>query len=93
MIGGLKYAVQFVHGAIRDSAALDRMEIGVKALGTTARRNEQACGGTVGVPLEFGGVRFVPGCWVYADVDAVLVSPRRLGEHVAPQLGPPPLTG
>ena len=67
-----------IHGAIRDSAALNRLDIGVKALGTTARRNEVERGGVAGEAIELGGVRFEPGYWVYADLDAVVASPHRL---------------
>lgn len=75
---GSGWAGVVVNGVIRDSAVLDTLEIGIKALGTTARRNETERGGVVGVPVDIGGVRFEPGCWVYADDDAVIMSPRRL---------------
>jgi regulator of ribonuclease activity A len=31
--------------------------------------------GTLDCPVEFGGVRFTPGSWVYCDEDGVLLSP------------------
>lgn len=67
-----------IFGAIRDSAVIDGMAFGVKALGTTARRSPVAHGGERSVPVGFGGVTFRPGDWVYADADAVIVSPRPL---------------
>ena len=67
-----------VNGAIRDSLGIDALDIGVKALGATARRGWSSGSSARDVPLGFGGVTFAPGNWVYADVDSVLVSPHRL---------------
>jgi regulator of ribonuclease activity A len=69
-----------IFGAIRDSAVIDGMAFGVKALGTTARRSPVEQGGERSVPVGFGGVVFRPGDWVYADADAVIVSARPLLE-------------
>jgi regulator of ribonuclease activity A len=65
-------------GAIRDAATIDAMNFGVKALGTTARRAESEVGGETGVILSVAGVTIRPGDWIYADADAVVVSPKRL---------------
>lgn len=67
-----------IHRVIRDSAAIDRLDSGVKTLGNTARRSEVQHGGVQDVTVEFGDVRFAPGDWVYADDDPVIVSPRQL---------------
>lgn len=64
-----------INGAIRDSAGIDGLDIGVKALGTTARRSAEPRPSRSGEPVTFGGVTFTPGLWVYADRDAVLVGP------------------
>jgi regulator of ribonuclease activity A len=67
-----------IYGAIRDTAGIDALDFGVKALGTTARRGEVPVGGAVGVPLSFAGLVVKPGDWVYADRDAVAASVREL---------------
>lgn len=67
-----------INGAIRDSAFIDGMAIGVRALGTTARRGNLPARAAQGVPISFGGVTFHPGDWVYADRDCVIVSDREL---------------
>lgn len=64
-----------INGAIRDSAAIDAMEIGIKALGTTARRGWVPVSAEPAREVGFGGARFSEGQWVYADEDGVLVSP------------------
>ena len=63
-----------IAGAIRDRSAIDELQIGVKALGTTARRTWTTGPRTRGVSVQFGSITVEPGYWVYADRDCVLVS-------------------
>jgi len=67
-----------VYGCIRDSAAISQMTIGVMALGThplkTVKRNE----GQSDITISFGGIDFVPGHYLYADGDGIIVSTRAL---------------
>lgn len=67
-----------VHGCIRDSAAIASMALGVKALGTCPMKTEKRGLGDHNVPVRIGGVDFVPGHYVYADEDGVVVSPKPL---------------
>jgi regulator of ribonuclease activity A len=60
-------------GAIRDSVAVDRLPIGVKALGTNPRKSAKEGAGEVEVPVEFGGVTFTPGAHIWSDADGILV--------------------
>ena len=69
-----RWAGAVINGAIRDSAAIDGLSFGVKALGATARRNWQPTRGDRGLKVSFGDVEFVSGHWIYADRDAVIVS-------------------
>ncbi|MEH3038271.1 MAG: ribonuclease E activity regulator RraA [Sphingomonas adhaesiva] len=63
-----------VAGLVRDSAALAALPLGVRALGTTARRPFGRDGGaTRDVSVNLGGVTFEPGLTVVADEDAVIV--------------------
>ncbi len=67
-----------VYGAIRDSADISTIALGVKALGVNPAKSNKGGSGAVDEPVEFGGVRFEPGNWVYCDEDGVLVAPNRL---------------
>lgn len=67
-----------IHGAVRDSAEIDAMEIGVFALGTSPKKSAKAGAGDVGAVLAFGGVVIAPGMWLYADADGVLVADTKL---------------
>lgn len=67
-----------INGAVRDSAELAKLDFGIKALGTNPAKSSKHGTGTVDAPVEFGGVRFEPGRWVYCDEDGVLVAVREL---------------
>jgi regulator of ribonuclease activity A len=64
-----------VYGCVRDVAALAKLAIGVKALGTNPRPSGKAGAGEVGVTVTFGGAEFVPGAMLHADDDGVIVLP------------------
>ncbi|SFO81553.1 RraA famliy [Saccharomonospora viridis] len=64
-----------INGAVRDSAALAELPLGIKALGTNPRKSSKAGRGAVDVAVGFGGVTFVPGDYLYADDDGVVLLP------------------
>lgn len=67
-----------IHGVLRDSAAIARLDLGVKALGTCPRKTDKLGQGLRDVPLQFGGVEIRPGDWLYADGDGVILSAQAL---------------
>ncbi len=62
-----------VNGAVRDSAILRTLDIGIKALGTNPRKSTQTGSGERDVVVQIGGVTFVPGEMLYSDADGVVV--------------------
>lgn len=68
------WAGVIVFGAIRDSAAIARMPIGVKALGTCPRKTEKRGQGLRDVAVEFGGQVIRAGDWLCADHDGVVLA-------------------
>jgi regulator of ribonuclease activity A len=64
-----------VYGAVRDSAVLATIDLGIKALGTNPMRSVKRGEGVVDTPVAFGGVVFLPGDMLYADEDGVAVLP------------------
>jgi regulator of ribonuclease activity A len=62
-----------VHGAVRDAAALRGIDIGIKALGTNPRKSRKTGAGDRDLPVELGGVTFVPGDVAYSDDDGIVV--------------------
>jgi len=65
-----------VNGYVRDISEISAMPIGIWALGACPRRSTKKARGQRGVELEFAGVRFVPGHFLYADEDGVVVTAR-----------------
>ena len=64
-----------VHGCVRDSVALDQLDIGIKALGTNPRKSTKTGAGIVGEPIEIGGIRIASGQIVVSDEDGIVVLP------------------
>jgi regulator of ribonuclease activity A len=66
-----------LHGAVRDSAALAGLRLGIKALGTIPRKSAKDGAGAVDLPVAFGGVTFRPGDILHADDDGIVLLPER----------------
>jgi regulator of ribonuclease activity A len=62
-----------VNGAVRDSAALRDIALGIKALGTNPRKSSKTGSGTRDVTVDLGGVEFVPGDIAYSDDDGIVI--------------------
>ncbi|MFT3766937.1 MAG: ribonuclease E activity regulator RraA [Minicystis sp.] len=67
-----------VYGCVRDAEAMSAIEVGVKALATHPRKSGKKGWGERDVPVTFGGVTFVPGEWLCADADGIVVATRPL---------------
>lgn len=67
------WAGLIVNGAVRDAATLRTLDIGIKALGTNPRKSTKTGEGQRDVPVEFGGVTFVPGAIAYSDDDGIVI--------------------
>lgn len=65
-----------IHGVVRDSLALEGLELGIKALGTNPRKSSKTGAGTRGQPVEIGGVWIRSGQVLHSDEDGVVVLPR-----------------
>lgn len=62
-----------INGSIRDSVQIDAMDFHVKAIATNPRKSAKHGKGECDVAIEFGGVRFVPGEYLYSDEDGLVV--------------------
>lgn len=67
-----------LNAAIRDSAEIADMDTLVFALATSPVKSAKEGWGKVGCRIDFGGVTFRPGDWVYGDADGVLHSVKKL---------------
>lgn len=67
-----------VYGCIRDSAAINQMEIGIKALNTNPAKSAKNGEGQRNIPVRFAQLTVKPGAFLYADDDGIVVSDRPL---------------
>lgn len=67
-----------VNGCIRDSVEIAKIRIGLKALNTVPKKSIKKGLGEVDVPVEFAGLVFNPGDYLYADLDGIIVSEKNL---------------
>ncbi|WP_320775448.1 ribonuclease E activity regulator RraA [Streptomyces sp. CRN 30] len=64
-----------IDGAVRDSAALAGLRLGIMALGTVPRKSAKDAAGAVDVPVTIGGLTFRPGDVLHADDDGIVLLP------------------
>jgi len=67
-----------IYGCIRDVNAIGDLDLGVQALGCHPLKTEKKGAGQLNVALRFGGVDFIPGEYLYADNNGLLVSEKEL---------------
>lgn len=67
-----------VNGCIRDSYDISTMSIGIKALATHPLKSTKRGVGERDVAINFSGVTFRPGDYVYSDEDGIVVAERAL---------------
>lgn len=72
------WAGLLINGGVRDVEVLANLPLGIKALAATPMRTDKRGLGDVDVPVRFGGVSFVPGQWLYADANGVIVAEMEL---------------
>lgn len=70
-----------VYGCIRDSAVINEMEIGIKAMNTTPRKSIKRGDGQRDIAVSFAGVTIKPGDYIYSDNDGIVVADRPLGDQ------------
>ena len=67
-----------VYGLIRDSVAINGMELGIRALGVYPLKSIKKGVGDSNLIVNFSGVTFTPGEYLYADDDGVIVVKEKL---------------
>ena len=73
-----KWSGIVVNGCIRDVEEINALDIGVKALNSCPIRPAMEGPGKSGIAVNFAGVTFRPGEFLYADLDGILVSAEAL---------------
>ena len=73
-----KWAGIIVYGCIRDSEAISKLSIGVKALNTIPLKSDKRNEGQENIAVRFAGINFIPGQFVYCDADGIIASAEAL---------------
>lgn len=68
------WAGVLIYGACRDVDALATLDIGITALGAVPIKSVRQDEGQVNLPIQFGGVTFTPGHYVYVDRNGVITA-------------------
>ncbi len=63
-----------IHGCIRDSVEIAKLPVGVKALATNPTKSLKRGEGQRDVMVRFADVSFMPGSYLYADADGIVVA-------------------
>jgi regulator of ribonuclease activity A len=63
-----------INGCIRDSKAISKIKIGVKALDTNPTKSGKNEDGEQNITVHFADIDFTPGEFVYSDEDGIVVS-------------------
>ncbi|UJF19246.1 ribonuclease E activity regulator RraA [Vibrio sp. SS-MA-C1-2] len=67
-----------IYGCVREVDFIDEFDIGIKALTSIPVGADQNGVGEVDVPVNFGGVTFLPEDFIYADSTGIILSPDAL---------------
>ncbi len=67
-----------VNGCVRDVEALRNIGVGIRALDCHPLRSRKRNQGQVGVPVNFAGVTFHSGQYLYADENGMAVAESEL---------------
>lgn len=67
-----------INGCVREVDVLEDLEIGIHALAAIPVGADEKGQGETEVPVNFGGVTFLPEDWLYADATGIILSPEQL---------------
>ncbi|MCP4377159.1 MAG: bifunctional hexulose-6-phosphate synthase/ribonuclease regulator, partial [bacterium] len=72
-----------VDGAVRDTADIRKLEFDVWTRHVTSHAGDPHGGGEINQPIQVGGQSVVPGDWIVADDDGVMVLPKARAVEMA----------
>ena len=70
-----------VNGCVRDVEILKDIDIGVRALKAYPLKSEKRNEGQLNITLRFAGADFIPGQYLYADENGVVVARKKLNPN------------
>lgn len=73
------WAGLLIYGCVRDVEILETLDLGIKALNAIPVKTDKRGEGQLDVPVRFAGVQLLPGQYLYADANGIVVAVRDLG--------------
>jgi regulator of ribonuclease activity A len=70
-----------INGCVRDTRELAGIGVGILARASHPSRSKKEGNGERDVPVEFGGVKWTPGQYLYADNDGIVLAAEKLHEN------------
>ena len=67
-----------INGCLRDVDDINAMNLGVRALGCHPLKTDKRGEGQRDIALQFAGIHWCPGNYVYADNNGVILAPNKL---------------
>ena len=67
-----------INGCIRDAGTIATLALAVKALGCNPIKTEKLGVGDINITVNFAGIEFIPGWFVYGDANGLAVSEAKL---------------
>ena len=67
-----------INGCIRDSDVISEIKIGVFALSTIPVKSVKKDIGDTDIEISFMNTKFIPGDYIYADLDGIIISKKEL---------------
>lgn len=80
---GKNLAGLVVHGAVRDTADIRKLDFPVWTRHVTSHAGDANGMGEINVPIKISGQRICPGDWIVADDDGVMVLPKAQAVEMA----------
>lgn len=78
LLGDMLAEQAVANGCIRDVEVIAEMNLGVKALATHPMKTDKKGIGELNVSVRFYGVDFIPGHYLYADLNGMVISEDKL---------------
>lgn len=67
-----------INGCIRDVATINTLNIAIKALGCNPIKTKKLNVGDINITVNFAGLSFIPGWFIYGDANGLAISKTRL---------------
>ncbi|MFL0797981.1 MAG: ribonuclease E activity regulator RraA [Cellvibrionaceae bacterium] len=72
------YAGIVINGYVRDTFQIQDIPVALFAIGTCSRKSIPVTSGERDIPLNFGGITFTPGEYLYGDMDGIVVTKEKI---------------